>query len=252
VVTLRARRRRTGPAVPRGRLLLAVLGWGVLWFGLYNLSFNTAERHLDAGTTSFLVNLSPILVAVLAGVLLREGFPARLVIGLVIALAGVGGIAAAGATGQGSVLGVVLGVTSAVLYAFGAISQKRILRSVDALTMTWLGSAASVLVLLPFAGQLLSQAADASVDQIALVAYLGLGPTVVGFLAWAFVLARVSAGRTASTTYVVPVVVLVMAWAVLGEVPPLGAVAGGTLALLGVAVSTAPLPHGRRKGGDTA
>jgi drug/metabolite transporter (DMT)-like permease len=54
VVTLRARRRRTGPAVPRGRLLLAVLGWGVLWFGLYNLSFNTAERHLDAGTTSFL------------------------------------------------------------------------------------------------------------------------------------------------------------------------------------------------------
>ena len=43
--------------------LLVVCGVG--WFGVYNLALNAAEQHLDAGTTAMLVNIGPILIAVL-------------------------------------------------------------------------------------------------------------------------------------------------------------------------------------------
>ena len=73
----------------RGRLpgrgewpLLVVCG--VLWFGLYNLALNEAERRVDAGTAAMLVNVGPILIAILAGFFLQEGFPRMLVIGCAI------------------------------------------------------------------------------------------------------------------------------------------------------------------------
>ncbi|MFT4029843.1 MAG: DMT family transporter [Protaetiibacter sp.] len=237
-VAIQAGRRRALPVMPAGRSLPGVLGWGVLWFGLYNLAFNTAERSLDAGTTSFLVNLAPILVAVLAGLLLREGFPVRLIIGLVVALAGVGLIAFSRASVHGDLIGVLLGLAAAVLYAVGTITQKRILRTVDGLIMTWLGCAVSVVALLPFLPQLLTEAQSAPPSALWLVVYLGVGPTAVGFSTWAYVLARVSAGRTAATTYLVPICVLTMAWLALGEVPAPIAILGGVLALGGVAVAT--------------
>ena len=36
---------------------------------------NAAERRIDAGTASLLVNTAPIFLAILAGTILREGFP---------------------------------------------------------------------------------------------------------------------------------------------------------------------------------
>ena len=62
---------------------------GVLWFGVYNVALNAGERRLDAGTASLLVQVSPVLVAVLAAVFLGERAGRWLVIGLVLAFAGV-------------------------------------------------------------------------------------------------------------------------------------------------------------------
>jgi drug/metabolite transporter (DMT)-like permease len=83
---------------------------------------------------------------------------------------------------------------------------------------------------------------------IAWTVYLGLFPTAIGFTTWAFALSRSSAGRLGSTTYLVPPVVIVMAWLVLGEVPPALAIAGGALCIGGVIVarSRGALPWRRR------
>ena len=59
----------------------ALLVCGLLWFGAYNLALNAGERRVDAGTAAMLVNIGPILIAVLAGALLREGFPRPLFVG---------------------------------------------------------------------------------------------------------------------------------------------------------------------------
>jgi drug/metabolite transporter (DMT)-like permease len=130
----------------------ALLGCGVLWFGVYNVALNAAERRVDAGTAAMLVNVGPLVIALLAGLLLGEGFPRRLVLGSLVAFAGV------------------------VLIA-------------------------------------------------------------VAFTTWAYALARTSAGRLGSTTYLVPPITIALGWGLLGEVPPVLAVLGGAVCLGGVAVS---------------
>ena len=94
--------------IPRGRPLALVLAYGALWFGVYAILVNAAEHHLDAGTTAMVVNVGPIIIAVLAGIYLKEGFPRGLVTGLAIAFAGVVTIAVATSTGRHDATGVLL------------------------------------------------------------------------------------------------------------------------------------------------
>ncbi|MGI8888414.1 MAG: DMT family transporter, partial [Nocardioidaceae bacterium] len=72
---------------PREWLLLMICG--LLWFAVYDVALNAAERSVDAGTTAMIINIGPILIAVFAGVWFGEGFPRWLVIGALIAFAGV-------------------------------------------------------------------------------------------------------------------------------------------------------------------
>lgn len=249
VVGVRALRDQRPPTLPRGRTAAGVALWGAAWFGAYNLALNAAETHLDAGTTALLVNFAPVLVAVLAGLLLGEGFPRRLLVGIAVALAGVVVITTATSTGQADVTGVLLGLLAAVLYASAATGQKRLLARVDTLTMTWLGCLAGTVATLPFAGSLAAAVVTAPGSATATVLYLGLFPTAVAFLCWGYALSRTSAGRLAATTYAVPALVVLLSWLLLAEVPAPMALAGGVLCLVGVALATLPV---RRPGRDRA
>ena len=66
---------------------------GVLWFGVYNVALNQGERPVDAGTAAMLIQVSPVLIAVLAAVFLHERFTAYLGAGLALAFGGVALIA---------------------------------------------------------------------------------------------------------------------------------------------------------------
>ena len=235
VIALLRRSHRAGP--PSRRSLLLIAGYGIAWFAGYTVLLNAAERHLDAGTAAMLVNVGPILVAVAAGALLGEGWPRRLLVGILVSFAGVMIIAADGASGRTDRIGVVLGLITAVLYAAGVLLQKVALRTADALTATWLGCAVGAVVLLPFAPQAVTELAHAPASAVAAVVYLGVFPTAVGFALWAFALTRLNAGVLASTTLTVPGIVVLMSWALLGELPTPVALVGGALCLAGVAVS---------------
>jgi len=97
--------------VPRGRDMLAIAAYGVLWLGVHSVTLNAAERHVDAGTAAMIINTGPILIAVLAGIFLREGFPHRLFIGCAVAFAGCVLIGVA-ATGPGSRSGLGVAVVA--------------------------------------------------------------------------------------------------------------------------------------------
>ncbi|MEV0894425.1 DMT family transporter [Promicromonospora sp. NPDC050262] len=224
--------------LPRGRALVGVAVWGVLWFGLYNLALNAAERTLDAGTASLLVGLAPILIAVFAGISLGEGFPARLLVGIGIAFTGVAGIALATSSGASDVVSVLLGLVAAVVYAGSTILQKRLLPQVDSLTMTWLGCLAGTIACLPFAPVLLHELAAAPASATLSVVYLGVFPTAIAFVTWGFALTRTTAGRLGAATYAAAPLAVLMSWALLGEVPTPVALIGGGLCLAGVLVAT--------------
>ena len=224
---------RPGLRVPGRRDLALVAVWGIAWFCLYNLALNTAERTVDAGTAALLVNLAPLIVVLLAGVLLGEGLPRSLVIGAPVSFGGVALIAAAGER-HATAGGVLLGVAAAFLYAGCTLLQKRLLERVDPASLTFLGAVAGALALLPWAPQLIAQAARAPLGATLAVVYLGVFPTAIAFSTWAYVLRRMPAGQTAATTYAVPAVAIVLSWLLLGEAPTAVMLVGGALCLLGV------------------
>ncbi len=215
--------------------LLAVCGVG--WFGVYNVALNAAEQHLDAGTTAMLVNTGPILIAVLAGLWLGEGFPRWLVAGLAVAFAGVLLIGVATRGGDADVLGVLLCLVAAVTYAVGVVAQKPVLRRLPPLQVTATACAIGALCCLPWAGALVTELGEAPPGSVAGLVYLGVVPTALAFSTWAYALARTDAGRLGITTYLVPPLVVLMGWLVLDEVPPVLAVLGGAVCLAGVALS---------------
>ena len=214
-----------------------LLACGLLWFGVYNLALNEAERRLDAGTAAMLVHIAPLLIALLAGLTLGEGFPRQLVIGSLVAFGGVVLIGTSTSTGRAETWGVILCVTAAVSYAVGVVTQKPLLSRLPAAEVTWLACTIGAVVCLPFAPTLIDEVQTASAATIWWVIYLGAFPTALGFTTWAFALRRTSAGRMGATTYLVPVVAIGLAWLFLGETPAGLALAGGALCLVGVAIS---------------
>ena len=224
--------------LPRGRTLALVMAYGTLWFAGYTVLLNWAEQHLDAGTAALLVNFAPIIVAVFAGLFLGEGFPRARVIGILIAFGGIVLIAVGGSGGAtNDRLGVTLGLITAVLYAASVLIQKVALRSVDGVTATWVGCATGLLVTTPFAPQAFSEIATAPTAAVLGVVFLGIGPTAIAFLTWAYALARSDAGSLTATTLAVPAIAIGLSWVFLAEVPTVLGFVGGALALVGVAIT---------------
>ncbi|MFE4054836.1 DMT family transporter [Streptomyces sp. NPDC059096] len=230
-----------GEGFPARAAWPGIIGSGVLWFGVYFVALNWGEQQVDAGTASLVVNIGPILIALLSGWLLGEGFPARLIIGVALAFVGAGVVGLTGShAGQAPLFGVLLCLLAAIGCATGVLAQKPALGHASALQVTTFGCAVGAVACLPFAGALVHDLAAAPPRAALGMVYLGVFPTALAFYTWAYALARTTTGKMAATTYLVPTVVVLMSWLLLGEVPSLPALAGGTLCLVGVAISRRP------------
>ena len=227
--------RRVVAMTRREWALVALIG--VAWFGVYNVALNAGERRVDAGTAAMLIQLAPILIGVLAGLLLGEGFPRQLVIGGLVAFAGTLVIGISTSTGQADVAGVLLVLLSATVYAVAMVAQKVVLRRIPGLQVTWLACAIGTVACLPFAGSLVADLRQASLVPILGVVYLGLVPTALAFSTWAYALSRSDGREAGVTTFAVPPIAIGLGWLFLDEVPALLAVVGGVLSLVGVAIA---------------
>lgn len=230
--------------LPRGREWLPILAYGVMWFGGYNIALNAAEHILDAGTSALLINVNPILVAIMAGIFLKEGFPRWLLIGSTVAFAGVALIAlgsgqprSPGESPTADLAGVTLCLLAAVLAAVSVIIQKPVVRKFPAAQATWFGIVVGALCCLPFAGQLASEVQLAPPGATWGLAYLGVFPTAIAFTTWAYALSLVAAGKLAATTYLVPGTTVLISWLLLGEIPTAWGLVGGLVCLVGVGLT---------------
>ncbi|THJ06785.1 DMT family transporter [Nocardioides sp.] len=212
---------------------------GVLWFGVYNVALNAGEQRVDAGTAAMLIQVSPVLIALLAATFLSERFTVHLTIGLVLAFSGVAviGLSSTDAGGTRDLLGVFLCLLSALVYSISLVLQKPLVAKLSALHVTWLACTIGTVVCLPWAGQLASQVRDAPLSSSLWLIYLGVFPTAIAFTTYAYALRHMTASKLGVTTYLVPPLTIVMGLVFLDEVPPGIAYVGGALALVGVAVA---------------
>jgi drug/metabolite transporter (DMT)-like permease len=222
---------------PSRRDWVSVLAIGLLWFGIYNLAINQGERHVDAGTAAMLLQISPVLIALLATLFLGERFTGWLGLGLALAFTGVVLIGLSQPGGHNDLVGVGLCLLAALVYSVSLVLQKPLVSRLSALHVTWLACTIGAVACLPFAGQLVHDTAAATPSDVWWVAYLGLFPTAIAFTTYAFALQHMTASSLGITTYLVPPLTIFLGWAFLGEVPPTMAYAGGALALVGVAVA---------------
>ena len=207
---------------------------GFLWFGLYNVALNTAERVVDAGTAAMVVNIAPLMIMALAALFLKEHLTRGLLIGGAVAFLGVICIGLATRSGDAPWWGVLLCVVATIASAGGVVAEKPVLTRVSALQVTWTCCVIGAICCLPYAPRLVHDVRTAATADLAWMAYLGVFPTSVAFTCWAYALARGTASRLAALAYLVPPITIGMSWSILGEVPKLVAILGGALCLAGV------------------
>lgn len=235
VLALVALMRGRLPRLPTRREWPLVVAGGASWFGVYNLALNEAERRIDAATAALIVQIGPILVALLATFFLGERLTRWLVTGMAVGFGGVVLIGHATSRGSnGDFVGVLLAVVAAVTFAVGVLTQKRLLPTIRPLELTFWYAVVGAAVCLPWSGELVGVVSDASADTLWWIVYLGVFPSAIAFTTWAYALSHADAGKFAQSTFLVPFITALMAWLLLDEVPPLLSFVGGALCIAGV------------------
>ena len=221
---------------PRTRDLPLIAVCGLAGMTAYQLLLNTGERVVPAGTASLLVATTPVYASLLAACFLGERPTRRRQAGSAVALAGTALIAAAHGLGFGAAALVVLG--AAIVQAVFHTAQKPLLTRYTGFEVTVYAMWAGTIFILPWSGSLLRALPHASASAIASAVYLGVAPSAVGFVLWAYAMARMDVGRVTVSLYLVPAVAILVSLVWLSQIPGPAELAGGAVALAGVMLAS--------------
>lgn len=225
---------RRGWVRPTRREWTLLAAGGIGWFGIYNLALNAGERHVDAGTAAMIIQIGPVIVALLAVPLFGERMHGWLLGGMLVGFAGVAVIARGSSSdADASLLGVGLVLVAAVMYAVGVLTQKVLLRRLPSVQVVFVSFLMGALICLPFSSDLPGIVAGGGAE-LWWIVYLGVFPTAVAFTTWAYALTHTDAGALSLTTFLVPGIATLVAWLTINEVPPALSFVGGALAIVGV------------------
>jgi drug/metabolite transporter (DMT)-like permease len=212
----------------------------------YQVLLNAGEVTVPAATASLLVNVAPIFTALLAAALLGERLTAMGWCGVVVGFAGAGLIAVAAGGGVRLSGGALLVLGAAAAQATFFVSQKALLRRYGSLAVTAWAMGLGAAMALPLAPGLAADVEAAPTAALLAVGFLAFGASALGFLTWAYAVARVDVTAAASTLYAVPPVAALVGWVALDEVPSALTAVGGAIALTGVAITARSRSRGSR------
>ena len=220
--------------LPERRDLPAVFLAGLLAFAVYHVALNYGEVTVSAGSASILIATAPVFTALLAVAFLGERLRLLGWVGMGVSFLGSAMIS----LGEGEGLGLDARAALILLAALSAsvyfVAQRPYLEKYGALAFTTYAIWAGTLLTLVYLPGLVSQAQTAPQGTTLAMVYLGVFPTAIAYVTYAYAFSRMPAARAASFLYVIPVMAYVIAWLWLDEVPTLLSVAGGVVTLAGV------------------
>ena len=212
--------------------LLAVLGFFAV--SLHHIALNFGQAGVSAGASSVLVQSTPLFTALLAHFLFKErvsawrwGCVALGLVGAAIVVTGDRGIGHMDARG-------LLILVAAFSWSVYFTLQKRHSHRYDGLTMVCYTVWAGTVFLLVYLPGLIGEIVNAPLRVNVAVGVLGLFPSALAYLAWAYVLKHMDVSRASMSLYLTPPMAIAIASVMLGEMPSATVIVGSMVVLASV------------------
>jgi len=234
--------RRYGPLPARAVRLAVVAG---VFFAGDLLTWHHAVDAVGAGLATVLGNLQVLVVGFVAWALLGERPPRTAIAATPIVLGGavlISGVIGSGAYGAHPPLGVGLGLLTALCYAGYLLVIRRGSNDIRRPAGPVAISTASTMVVAVAAGVIVGDLDPVPAwPSHGWLALLGLTSQSIGYLLISMSLPRLPAALVSIILLVQPVVTMLLARALLAEVPSVFQVGGVVLIVGGIALATLPV-----------
>ncbi|MEK6612328.1 MAG: DMT family transporter [Gemmatimonadota bacterium] len=228
-----------GLALPPRRQVLTLLGLGVLGNGLYQVFFVEGISRTRAGNASLVMAAGPALIAFMGRFYGVEKVHLRGYMGIALSMVGIGIVmsgTAAAKIGDASVLGDGLILLAAATWAVYSVLLKPITHHVDGVQVSALTMLGGAVPLLAVASPAIARTTWTAIPAQAwlAIAYSGIFALVIAYLIWYRGMKLIGPTRTAMYSNLQPIFAVLVAWAVLGEVPTLAQGAGAAAVMAGL------------------
>ncbi|ARX66534.1 MULTISPECIES: DMT family transporter [Bacillus cereus group] len=226
----------------------AIFIFGSLGFTIYHIALNYGEKTVNAGSASLIISVTPIVTAILAFVFLNEKMKLNGWIGGVMSFAGIVLISFS----QGDAIQLNSGglfiLLAAISESLFFVFQTSYLKKYGFLPFTIYTILSSTICMLIFLPGVYQEILAAPLEVNLSVIYLGVFPTVLPYIALAYIISRAGASEATSSLYLTPITACFIAWIWLGEVPTLVSIIGGVITILGIVIAHIPVLRKEKHG----
>lgn len=230
---------------------------GIYGVALNQAGFTVGLNYTTVAHSSLIIALGPIYVLLLARWHGLEALTPRKLVGMGLSFAGVAILSSEHGSGSGSLpagqvgptlVGDLLTLGGSLAFAFYTVAGKKVALVYDTLTMNTFAYLVGAVLVVPLGGWQLFEVSWSAVSWRGWlgVAYMAAFASVIAYLIYYYALAKLSASRVATFSYLQPVLATLFAVLLLGESLSAQLVGGGALVLLGVYL--AERPEGRMTG----
>ena len=231
---------------------LAIMGFGALGFGVYQILWTTGLQTVPAGDSALIIAATPVLVALIAVVAGTDVLTPVQLAGVLVSFAGVAVVIA---SGQGLTLGGEIGgeamtLLAALLWSIYTAYATPYVRRYSPLRATAWSALAGTLVLAPIGLFQLSGVDTATLEPAVLAAilYSGMLSSGVSNVVVMNGVKVVGPTRTAALQFLVPALAVILAAVFLNEAIRVGQIVGGVVIVCGVLLTRWQPRHASARG----
>ena len=208
---------------PDRRRTLALLALGVLGNGIYQMFFINGVALTRAGDAALLIAATPAFIALIGRIRGIERIAWKGWVGILLSIVGMAFVSGAAAIAQTSaaVRGDLLILCGALSWAFYTVLLKPYMHDVDGVKLSALTMVGGAICLDLYSWRAVLETPWSSAPPAAYGAMMfsGFGALVIAYLLWYRGVRIIGPTRTAMYSNLQPIFAVLIAWAVLGELP---------------------------------